>query len=159
MLSDWMAENAFVSWIESPEPWVVESDLITSVNLPLNLDQNLSSPFLEFIRATRRAAIEIARRSPAVREQARRRLSKAGDQMGGTPGEFLTAVGQIASRRELDNPRSAGAHRLRRGARPDGRQRPTPVRRPNAHATGKKGHANAIGMNCIQSGLSARRAR
>jgi len=59
-----MAENAFVSWIESPEPWVVESDLITSVNLPLNLDRNLSSPSLEFVRATRRAAKETARRSP-----------------------------------------------------------------------------------------------
>ena len=64
VLSDWMAENAFVSWIESPEPWVVESDLITSVNLPLNLDRNLSSPSLEFVRATRRAAKETARRSP-----------------------------------------------------------------------------------------------
>ena len=31
-LSDWMSRNAFVTWIEHPEPWVVEEKLICGEN-------------------------------------------------------------------------------------------------------------------------------
>lgn len=39
-LSGWMADNAFVAWVEDPEPWLLESVLIDTFDLPLNLDQN-----------------------------------------------------------------------------------------------------------------------
>jgi hypothetical protein len=39
-LSDWMADNAFVAWVEDAEPWLLESMLINTFDLPLNLDQN-----------------------------------------------------------------------------------------------------------------------
>lgn len=40
-----MAENARVCWIEHDEPWSMESELISQLDLPLNLDQNRYSPF------------------------------------------------------------------------------------------------------------------
>jgi len=63
-LSDWMADNAFVSWMVTPEPWVTEAALIASVSLPLNIDQNTSSPSLVVVRAARREAKEVARCLP-----------------------------------------------------------------------------------------------
>ncbi len=44
-LSQWMAENARVCWIEHDEPWTLESELISQLDLPLNLDQNRHNPF------------------------------------------------------------------------------------------------------------------
>jgi hypothetical protein len=44
-LSTWMADNAFVTWIEDPEPWLLESVLIHSLDLPLNLDENAHHTF------------------------------------------------------------------------------------------------------------------
>jgi hypothetical protein len=35
-----MADNAFVAWVEDAEPWLLESVLIETFDLPLNLDQN-----------------------------------------------------------------------------------------------------------------------
>lgn len=58
-LSEWLAENAFVTWMTCPEPWVIEEELIRHVALPLNLDQNdghLFHPVLTAIRKTARAA-------------------------------------------------------------------------------------------------------
>ncbi len=39
-LSDWMAQHAFVTWKTHPEPWLLEHDLIESLDLPLNLKGN-----------------------------------------------------------------------------------------------------------------------
>ncbi len=39
-LSAWMAENAYVTWVELDRPWLVEGQLITLLSVPLNLDQN-----------------------------------------------------------------------------------------------------------------------
>src|SRR5687768_10716251 len=36
-LTQWIADNALVTWLETTEPWVVERDVITTVDLPLNL--------------------------------------------------------------------------------------------------------------------------
>jgi hypothetical protein len=44
-LSAWMADNAFVTWVETDRPWLAEQQLIASVNLPLNLDQNRHHAF------------------------------------------------------------------------------------------------------------------
>jgi hypothetical protein len=39
-VSQWMAEHARVVWHACEEPWKLEEELIRSVCLPLNLDQN-----------------------------------------------------------------------------------------------------------------------
>jgi hypothetical protein len=44
-LSDWMEQNAFVTWIEHPTPWLLEDELIQGESLPLNLQGNQSHPF------------------------------------------------------------------------------------------------------------------
>lgn len=61
VLSAWMAENAFVCWTVTDEPWVLETTLIGSVNLPLNIDQNVGSASRELVREVRRTAKEVAR--------------------------------------------------------------------------------------------------
>ena len=66
VLSNWMNDNAFVSWIVTPEPWITEAELIASESLPLNIDQNANSASLETVRNARREAKEIARCLPIV---------------------------------------------------------------------------------------------
>ncbi|WP_085128241.1 GIY-YIG nuclease family protein [Mycolicibacter engbaekii] len=44
-LSEWMADNALVSWIAVPEPWLLERELFTTLDLPLNLRDNSHSTF------------------------------------------------------------------------------------------------------------------
>ena len=51
-----MDQNAFVCWLETPEPWLVETELIRSVILPLNLDENTAHPFHANLTASRRLA-------------------------------------------------------------------------------------------------------
>ena len=43
-LSDWMSRIAFVTWIEHPEPWLIEEELIRELALPLYLLEN-NHPF------------------------------------------------------------------------------------------------------------------
>jgi hypothetical protein len=45
-LSAWMADHAYVTWVETDRPWSAEQRLIASVNLPLNLDQNRHHAFI-----------------------------------------------------------------------------------------------------------------
>ena len=40
ILSEWMRENAFVSWVHIEEPWLVERNIIANTFLPLNLQHN-----------------------------------------------------------------------------------------------------------------------
>jgi len=44
-LSAWMGAHARVSYIAQLEPWLLEEELIASLDLPLNLDQNRHHPF------------------------------------------------------------------------------------------------------------------
>src|SRR5205814_5523738 len=44
-LSEWMAENAFVTWVVHDEPWAIEPHVIAKLNLPLNLAHNRAHPF------------------------------------------------------------------------------------------------------------------
>ena len=37
-MSDWMAKNALVCWLPTPEPWKTESVLISDLDLPFNLE-------------------------------------------------------------------------------------------------------------------------
>jgi len=65
-LSSWMADNAFVTWIEDSRPWQLESVLIHSVDLPLNLDQNASHAFHAHLSELRRGARERALALPIL---------------------------------------------------------------------------------------------
>ncbi|PKT67020.1 hypothetical protein CW362_42765 [Streptomyces populi] len=60
-LSQWMAENARVCWIEHDEPWTLESELITQLDLPLNLDQNRHNLFHGRLKELRDQARQRAR--------------------------------------------------------------------------------------------------
>ncbi|SDX45486.1 GIY-YIG nuclease family protein [Thiocapsa roseopersicina] len=55
-LSGWMAENAFVTWVVDPAPWVLEERLISGLSLPLNLDMNRGHLFYPTLRALRKCA-------------------------------------------------------------------------------------------------------
>lgn len=64
ILSEWMQNNARVSWLVTPEPWTVEAALIEELTLPLNLDQNGRHPFAASLSALRRASRARAKTLP-----------------------------------------------------------------------------------------------
>ncbi|OBJ71046.1 GIY-YIG nuclease family protein [Mycobacterium sp. 1274756.6] len=70
-LSQWMADNALVSWITVAEPWVLERELFHALDLPLNLQGNGHNPFHEVLTGIRAAAEESARALPVVDTPAR----------------------------------------------------------------------------------------
>jgi hypothetical protein len=61
MLSEWMGRNAFVTWIEHREPWLVEEELIRELVLPLNLQGN-DHPFRPVLTRLRTETKSRARR-------------------------------------------------------------------------------------------------
>ncbi|MFI9767383.1 GIY-YIG nuclease family protein [Streptomyces sp. NPDC052415] len=63
-LSQWMADNARVCWLEQREPWDLESQLITELDLPLNLDQNHHNAFHSRLKKLRAQARHRARELP-----------------------------------------------------------------------------------------------
>jgi hypothetical protein len=65
-LSAWMAENAYVTWVELDRPWLAEGQLITLLNVPLNLDQNQQHPFHQQLTRIRREARTLARALPII---------------------------------------------------------------------------------------------
>jgi len=56
ILTQWMAENAAVSWVLHPEPWHLEAKLIKALNLPLNIQDNERNPFAPELKRLRREA-------------------------------------------------------------------------------------------------------
>ncbi|MFI1503845.1 GIY-YIG nuclease family protein [Streptomyces sp. NPDC020597] len=63
-LNRWMADNAQVCWIEQNEPWTLESELISQLDLPLNLDQNRHNAFHNRLKQLRAQARQRARELP-----------------------------------------------------------------------------------------------
>ena len=63
-LNKWMARNAYVLWIEDPEPWMVEATLLKSLSLPLNIQDNLHHPFSGTLTRLRADAKNAARHLP-----------------------------------------------------------------------------------------------
>jgi len=63
-LSEWMCSNAFVVWAVCGEPWIMEEQLISTVCLPLNLDQNRGNAFHPVLSELRFAAKMKARELP-----------------------------------------------------------------------------------------------
>lgn len=56
VLSQWMAENATVSWKVHPEPWHLEAKLIAALDLPLNYQDNERNAFAPELKRLRREA-------------------------------------------------------------------------------------------------------
>lgn len=56
VLSQWMAENALVSWVVRPEPWLFEDELIANLDVPLNIQGNKRNAFYPELKRLRRAA-------------------------------------------------------------------------------------------------------
>jgi hypothetical protein len=51
-LSGWLRDHAAVTWAVTPDPWVAEKELLSLLDLPLNLMHNARHPFSrELIRA------------------------------------------------------------------------------------------------------------
>ena len=73
--------HARVCWAETPTPWILESQLIASLTLPLNLDQNKDSGFHEQLRtpeptsALRRDSSMYSRAEPIALPRTRNWLS------------------------------------------------------------------------------------
>ncbi|MFG3357485.1 GIY-YIG nuclease family protein [Streptomyces griseofuscus] len=63
-LSQRMAENGRVCWIENAKPWTVESEFIARLDLPLNLDQNRHNAFHSHLKGLRAQARQRARELP-----------------------------------------------------------------------------------------------
>jgi hypothetical protein len=65
-LSDWMNRNAFVAWVEHPEPWKLESEAIKRFILPLNLRDNDYNEFSKTLSGIRSEMRLKAKELPAV---------------------------------------------------------------------------------------------
>jgi hypothetical protein len=61
-----MDENARVVWKAVKEPWKLEEKLISTLHLPLNLDQNAANEFFPVLSGLRKAAKVRARELPIL---------------------------------------------------------------------------------------------
>ena len=65
VLSQWMADNAFVCWQQDAASWVRERELIEQLAFS-HLDGNKSNPFAATVSGLRGSAREVARQLPVV---------------------------------------------------------------------------------------------
>jgi len=59
ILSKWMDDHARVTWLETPDPWAIEAEVVRTLQVPLNRDHNQAHPFyatMGQLRAARRSA-------------------------------------------------------------------------------------------------------
>lgn len=69
VLTQWMADNALVSWIEHPEPWLIEDKMIAAFDLPLNgQEANKANAFYPELKRLRRAAMASADKQRVLKE-------------------------------------------------------------------------------------------
>jgi len=67
VLSQWLEGNSRVAWhVCDEKPWQLEEELISKLNLPLNLDMNTDNPFHPILSEVRRAAKAKARALPIL---------------------------------------------------------------------------------------------
>ena len=66
VLSGWMDQHARVCWVSDPAPWIIETSLIQTRTLPLNLSQNAHSAFRAELSGLRRDQRYLARSLPVV---------------------------------------------------------------------------------------------
>src|SRR5262249_38106261 len=65
-LSQWMEDHARVAWHVCEQPWVLEKELISKLDLPLNLDQNSRHAHHGELRRLRHEAMARARELPVM---------------------------------------------------------------------------------------------
>jgi hypothetical protein len=61
-LTNWIEENARVSWVEHTEPLILEAHLIKTLTIPMNIKSN-SHPFVRVLSSRRVALFDKARAS------------------------------------------------------------------------------------------------
>ena len=66
VLSAWMADNVFVSWVIREHPWELEDDLIAAVDLPLNLEGNSRNRFHQVLTQARARCVAQANALPVL---------------------------------------------------------------------------------------------
>ena len=66
ILNQWLAENALVSWVVRPEPWLFEDELTADLVLPLNLQGD--SAFHQELKRLRREAVLKANKLRVLKE-------------------------------------------------------------------------------------------
>lgn len=71
-LTEWMVTNALVSWVEHDEPWVLEHELIASLDVPLNLQGNVRNAFHPKLTEIRKQAAHRANDLPVLPNPGRR---------------------------------------------------------------------------------------
>lgn len=74
-LDHWMTENAKVCWVEHPQPWVLEDEMLRRLSLPLNVQGNGHHPFCARLSEMRQAAKAAAREMSVAQEGNQQRLS------------------------------------------------------------------------------------
>jgi hypothetical protein len=65
-LTEWLAENAAVTWILTDEPWLIEAQLISHLSPPLNIEMNAAHGFCSSLRQLRVEARQRAGRLPIL---------------------------------------------------------------------------------------------
>ena len=65
-LSQWLEASARLAWHVCERPWELEEELISKLDLPLNLDMNTASPFQPVLSELRRAAKARAKALPIL---------------------------------------------------------------------------------------------
>lgn len=65
-LSNWIATNAYVAWLELDRPWELEDHLIATIDVPLNLDGNSRNMFHPELTRARADAVRRARELPVL---------------------------------------------------------------------------------------------
>lgn len=66
-LSEWMAENTAVTWVEVPTPRPFEEYLLRTLDFPLNIEGNRNHPFCDELRAIRDKARTRAEKLPNLK--------------------------------------------------------------------------------------------
>jgi hypothetical protein len=67
LLSGWMRQHAFVTWIETVAPWELEEQLLSSdLRLPLNIDRNPWGEAVALLKSVRCKARQDADQLPIV---------------------------------------------------------------------------------------------
>ncbi len=72
-LDEWMQNNAFVCWVEHPEPWKLEEELIGTLSVPLNIKGNKDHVFADSLSQLRKDAIKQAKEMPVAKEDNQQR--------------------------------------------------------------------------------------
>lgn len=69
VLTQWMADNAQVSWLPHPEPWLIEPKMLASFDLPLNgQEANRDNAFYPELKRLRTAAMKSADKQRVLKE-------------------------------------------------------------------------------------------